>query len=188
MMECEIPYFLMEMSKQMRKQNNRGTAAPIWQVRCKDYVATEEGINEHHIEIMDMNGQCVYRSDMDASFESFASYLLSNHKSWCDEWCDLYDVVNDSGKYEKRAFINSFLAYFNPCIDELPVDLSLIHCQEIEKVISTHLTEEDANWFIRRKQHHHPKLYTHVESAYWSPQMKELRKWIMSLAEKEQQP
>ena len=45
------------------------------------------------------------------------------------------------------------------------------------------LTEEDANWFIKRKQHDYPKLYTYVESLCFCPQMIELRGWIKSLSQ-----
>ncbi|EGR2446752.1 TPA: DNA N-6-adenine-methyltransferase [Vibrio cholerae] len=50
-MNIEIPDFLIEMSKQMHEQNNRITADPIWQVRHKQYLVTEQGYNESHWEI-----------------------------------------------------------------------------------------------------------------------------------------
>ena len=56
--------------------------------------------------------------------------------------------------------------------------------EETEEIVTTHLTEADANWFIQRKQHDYPKLYTYVESAYWSPQLRELEDWIKQLTNK----
>lgn len=49
----EVPEFLLEMSKQMREQDSRLTAHPIWQVRCKRYASTQEGINEAGYEIIE---------------------------------------------------------------------------------------------------------------------------------------
>jgi hypothetical protein len=60
-----------------------------------------------------------------------------------------------------------------------------IHLQETEEVVKTCLTEADANWFIQRKQHDYPKLYTYAESMCFCPQMIELRNWIMSLTKAE---
>jgi hypothetical protein len=40
-----------------------------------------------------------------------------------------------------------------------------------------------AEQFIERKQHDYPKLYTYAESAYWSPQLRELQDWIKSLTQ-----
>ena len=64
---------------------------------------------------------------------------------------------------------------------ETPPDVKKLYMQEIEEVVSTHLTEHDANWFISRKQHDYPPLYTYVVSAYWSPQLRELQDWIIGL-------
>ena len=65
--------------------------------------------------------------------------------------------------------------------DELPKGVNKLFVQETEEIVTTHLTEADALWFIKRKQHDYPKLYTYVESAYWSPQLKQLQDWIISL-------
>ncbi|MDB4326374.1 ead/Ea22-like family protein, partial [bacterium] len=52
------------------------------------------------------------------------------------------------------------------------------------KVVKACLTEADANWFIKRKQHDYGKLYTYVYSMCYCPQMIELREWIISLTNK----
>ena len=61
-MEIKIPDFLLEMSKQLNEQNNRGTAEPIFQVRHKDYLVTEVGYNQHHWEfhLVDSEGWPCY--------------------------------------------------------------------------------------------------------------------------------
>ena len=65
-MSREIPDFLLEMSKQMNEQDCRSTAHPFWQVRCKNFIVTESGYDEHHYELIDDDGS-FYRSDSDES-------------------------------------------------------------------------------------------------------------------------
>ncbi|MCH8553253.1 MAG: hypothetical protein LAT62_15045 [Natronospirillum sp.] len=66
--------------------------------------------------------------------------------------------------------------------NDLPDGMSVFPVQEVEEVISTHLTQSDAEWFIRRKQHDYPPLYTYVESACWAPQLRQLQGWLTFLA------
>lgn len=165
-LNIEIPDFLLEMSKQMSEQPNRSTAHPFWQVRCKRYIITEAGYNEHHWELINEEFDVIYRSD---SNEDSNTILLERYPEFCSRWVKL------NGDY--------FLDEFDIDYDGLPEGVTKIYLQEIEEIVSTHLTEHDANWFIKRKQHDYPKLYTYVESAYWSPQLKQLQDWIISLTE-----
>ncbi len=164
-MKTEIPEFLIEMSKQMSEQPNRCTAHPFWQVRCKRYEVTEQGYNEHHWILQSEDGE-FFRSDSD---ESVNDVLLERYPEFCAKW----------EKDEEESFSDMFDSDYH----ELPPEVTKLHVQEVEQVVSTHLTEHDANWFIKRKQHDYPKLYTYVESAYWSPQVRQLQDWIISLTE-----
>ena len=166
--KIEIPEFLTEMSKQMHMQPNRATADPIWQVRCKRYIVTAPGYNESHWILCDDDGE-FYRSDIDNGMRA-AEYFKDNYEGWFTE--KLQEIKEDE--------------LFDYDFEDLPDGVSRISVQETEVVVSMHLTEEDANWFIKRKQHDYPKLYTYVESAYWSPQIKELRAWILSLTSGDQ--
>lgn len=167
-MKTELPEFLIEMSKQMSEQPNRCTAHPFWQVRCKRYEPTQEGYNEHHWVLQNEDGE-FFRSDTD---ESANSALLEMYPEFCEQW----------EKDEEEDFLDMFDADYQ----ELPSEVTKLYVQEVEQVVSTHLTEHDANWFIKRKQHDYPKLYTWVESAYWSPQVRKLQDWIISLTEESQ--
>jgi hypothetical protein len=174
-----IPAFLIEMSKQMHEQDNCYTDEPIWQVRCKRYLATEQGYDEHHWEIIrDDDGDQVYRSHIDSDYKKLAEALIDSDKDWCIEWCD------DSGIAlgDEDDFIANFSMQYSP--DgwiSLPDGYKRLYLQEVEEVIKTCLTEADARAFIARKQHDYPKLYTYVESMLHCPQMIELRNWILSL-------
>lgn len=164
------PDFLIEISNQMRTQDNRGTSHPFFQVRCKRYVVTEQGYNEVGFEIIG-DDSVVYRSYASEE-DDLENLLLSDYPEFCKEWCESLDN-GDS--------IEDAIGCFDPTEDDLPDGLRLVYVQEIEEVVSTHLTESAAKQFIRRKQHDYPKLYTYAESAYWSPQLRELQDWIVSL-------
>lgn len=159
-----LPAFILEMSKQMTEQSNRCTAHPFWQVRCKRYEVTAEGYNEHHWILVNDDGE-FFRSDHD---ENANDALLEHYPEFCEKW------QNDNDQ-------DDFFENFDADYEDLPSGVTFLHVQEVEQVISTHLTEHDANWFIKRKQHDYPKLYTWVESAYWSPQFRQLQDWIISL-------
>ncbi|ABM25342.1 conserved hypothetical protein [Shewanella sp. W3-18-1] len=184
--QIEIPAFLLEMSQQMHQQDNRCTAEPIWQVRCKRYLPTEEGYDEHHWEIVDTDGDAtaLYRSDK-CDKQALAEWLAENDLGWCDQWLEAIDVSADIDNLEafSEIFIESFIDDFNveSDYDQLPDPLKKFHLQETEEVIKTCFTEADARAFIARKQHDYPKLYTYVESMVFCPQMIQLRHWIMSL-------
>lgn len=177
--ECDIkpasaavPDFLLEMSRQMQEQPNRCTAHPFWQVRCKSYLPAPEGYNEHHFEVVGDEG-VIWRS-IDP-IDGLVSFLTEEHADWCQEWFQ-------NGDYEGyESIAEAMESCFKPEDGEFPEGLTWLAVQEIEEVVTTHLTQTDAEWFIARKQHDYPKLYTYVESAYWSPQLKKLQDWIISL-------
>ncbi|MBO2684952.1 ead/Ea22-like family protein [Shewanella algae] len=179
----EVPAFLLEMSQQMHQQDNRMTAEPIWQVRCKRYLVTEQGYSEDHWEILhdDSEGRALHHSAFSDDYSELAEYLLETDEDWCKEWCDEQGI-----DFCESAFIDAFSTDYDPdgCID-LPDCYKRLYLQETEEVIKTCLTEADALAFIARKQHDYPKLYTYVESMVFCPQMIELRNWIMSLTTKE---
>ena len=188
--KIEVPAFLLEMSQQMHQQPSRCTAEPIWQVRCKRYLITEEGYSEHHWEIVDTDDGCVlYHSDECDIKKPLAEWLLDNDLGWCEQWLENIDVSADIDNLEafSETFIESFIDDFDveSDDDELPDQLKKFHLQETEEVVKTCMTEVDARAFIARKQHDYPKLYTYVESMVFCPQMIELRNWIMSLTKPE---
>jgi hypothetical protein len=170
-----VPEFLLEMSKQMQAQPNRMTAHPFWQVRCKRHLPTEQGYNDCGYEIVGDDG-VVYRS-YDSDEEDLELLLLEDYPEFCEKWCA--DMENGDS-------IEDAIGSFDPQQDELPDGLRLVYVQEVEEVVTTHLTESDAKWFIRRKQHDYPKLYTYVASAYWSPQFRQLQDWIIGLTAKQE--
>ena len=163
LMNTEIPEFLLEMSEQLNGQPTRCTAHPIWQVRCKRYIVTAADYNEHHWILQDDDGE-LFRSDSD---ETANETLLERYPDFCKEWAT--DNEQD------------FLDGFDVRCDLLPDNVFFLYVQETDEVVSTHLTESDALWFIKRKQHDYPKLYTYVASAYFAPQLRQLQDWIISL-------
>jgi len=183
-----LPDFLIEMSKQMNTQGNLVTANPIWQVRCKRYLPTEPGCNESHIEIHapDSEGIPVFSSKEGFINDDAIEEIWDAETEWCTYWCGEqgYEISEESKEY----FFDSF--NFSEILDDydLPEDWRIIHMQEHEEVVKTCLTEADANFFIKRKQHDYPQLYTYVESMNYCPQMIELSDWIKSLTKPPEQP
>ena len=171
-----VPEFLLEMSRQMREQPTRATAHPFWQVRCKRYLPTEQGYNESHYEVCGDEGP-VYSSNTPIS--GLAEYLLEHHNEWCRAWAS-------ENHEDDEDYTDAVSSWIDP-ESELPAELTLVYVQEIEEIITTHLTQAGAEAFIKRKQHDYPKLYTYVESAYWSPQLRELQDWIIGLTPKQEQ-
>ena len=179
-MNIEVPKWLFEISNQMNTDEKRATSHPFWQVRNKEYVVTEQGYNEHHFEICGDDG-CLYHSNRDDGFEELAQDLLETDSEWCKCWLD---CNNDELDFSDDVFISEFCDEFDPDSENLPPDYKVVYMQEIEVVLTTHLTKSDAEWFISRKKHDYPNAYTYVESAYWSPQFKQLQDWIKSLSER----
>ena len=168
-MNLEIPDFLLEMSQQMNFQSSRCTSHPFWQVRCTRYITTEKGYGDVGYELIGEHG-VIYKSySLD---DDLSKVMLDNYPEFCKKWQE---------ELEPDQSIEDAITYFDPEEHDLPEGLSIVYVQEIEEVVSTHLTEADANWFIQRKQHDYPTLYTYVESAYWSPQLIKLQDWIKSL-------
>lgn len=177
----EIPKFLLEMSKQMNEQNNRCTADPVWQVRCKRTRPTDRDYSDvFHVIDRDGDYSLVADSSLDLDVnQQIVNYLDCDPEdlptvleSWVDNESQ-FDNGNDKLEY--------FLENFDADDDELE-GLDCIWVEEYEEIVkSAFLTEADANWFIQRKQHDYPKLYTYVASMYLCPQMIELRNWIKSL-------
>lgn len=169
----EIPNFLLEMSRQMNEDENRATAHPFWQVKCKRHIVTEQGYNEAGFVICSDEGE-VFRSWIDDESD-FYEYLSEYYPEWLSKWFECEDVSDSDSK--KEIFEDSFGLESG----DLPDDLNRVFVQVVEEVVTTHLTKSDAEGFINRKQHDYPKLYTYVESAYWSPQLRELQDWIKTL-------
>jgi hypothetical protein len=183
-MNRTIPAFLIEMSKQMHEQDNRITAEPIWQVRCKRFRPTAQGYSDiFHILDTENDYGLVANSSSDINInQQIVNYLDCDPddlpivlESWVDGECELTDG---------QEKIDYFLENFDIDIDEID-GFDVIWVEEyVDIVKSAFLTEVDANWFIQRKQHDYPKLYTYVVSMYLCPQMIELRNWILSLTNK----
>lgn len=172
-----VPEWLAEMSTQMRQQPSRCTAHPFWQVRCKRYIPTAEGYNEHHQEVVGEDGT-VWRSIDPES--QLLDYLQENHPDWCANWAEEHHPDDDPEE--------ALEMWFDFDEGDLPDELTVVAVQEIEEVVSTHLTQAGAEQFIKRKQHDYPPLYIYVESAYWSPQLRQLQDWIIGLTAAPQAP
>ena len=178
-MKIEVPEFLVEMSRQLNEQNNRMTADPMFEVRYKSYLVTEEGYNESHWEIICDSGYTLYHSEKSESFDDLASYLYQNESDWCESW--LEDNGYGSVSVHELQFTDLFNDHFNPQLDELPSELKKLHMQEVEVTVNSHFTEVDAQAFIDRKQHSYPKLYIYATSLCYCWNMIELRNWIKNL-------
>lgn len=178
-----VPEFLLEMSKQMHEQHNRCTAEPIWQVRCKRVRPTDRSYSDT-FHVIDRDNDCSLVADslLGDINQQIIDYLeLDNDdlpiclETWVDNRCE-----NISSGQDK---IDYFIENFDSDYDELE-GFETVWVEEYEDIIKCCLTESDAEWFIARKQHDYPKLYTYVESMVFCPQMIELRNWILSLTSK----
>lgn len=178
----KLPSFLLEMSKQMNEQDNRYTADPVWQVRHRSFRPTACGYSDtfHMIDVRD-DHDLVADSSLDEGInEQIVSYLDCDPDDLPVEfeaWVDSQDDDIDNG----QSKIDYFIENFDHEVDTI-YDFGVIWVEEYEVIVkSAFLTEADANWFINRKQHDYPKLYTYVASMYLCPQMIELRNWIKEL-------
>jgi len=169
----EIPKFLSEMSQQMREQDNRITASPIWMVCYDKARVTAEGYEEYiEYAVFDEDYIVVYSTE-DGSLadnDSAKEYLQEYHPAWCHKWCEENESDFDSFVFEDEVY-------------DLPEEINTYHMVREREIVKACLTEADANWFIKRKQHDYAKLYTYVISMCYCPQMIELREWILSLTE-----
>lgn len=175
-MNIEIPDFLLEMSKQMHEQDNRITADPIWMVCYDDYLPTKEdyadktqliyGRDDPYI-VIDDTENCSHDGEAIANFiEEYDIDYAGVLKE--------FDMENISELREREVIYRFDLEY-------LPEPFEVIHLMKRQTIVKACLTEADANWFIKRKQHDYAKLYTYVFSMHYCPQMIELRNWILSL-------
>lgn len=181
MSNIEIPEFLLEMSHQLNTQDNRITADPIWQVRCKRWRVTADGFSDTFHIFNHADCDTVAESDNDTTVnEQILTYMVEGygHSDWAQEWA-LENGAQDG--MTERDLLDIFHESFDPKCDDLPDNMELHWMEQYEDVVKTCLTEADANWFINRKQHDYPPLYTYVESMCYCPQMIELRNWIKSL-------
>lgn len=175
-MNKQIPDFLIEMSKQLNEQNNRSTADPLFEVRYKTHLITQEGHNESHWEIVCEDGYTLYHSEKSDSFNVLAEHLLDCDEDWCVSWCEDNEI-----EFNKDSFINAFDDEFDCDCDYLPGEVRKFHMQEIEVTVNSHFTESDAQAFIDRKQHDYPKLYIYAISLCYCENMAKLRSWIKDL-------
>lgn len=173
-MKKDIPNFLIEMSKQMNEQPSRCTSHPFWQVRCKRQITCAEGHEDYWVLVDVQNEYHEIYSTKTCDSDYFFGYMREHYLEWVNDWekvhkCefhpDNFDV--DSDYYDLPDGYEE--------IEKIPM-------QEVEEVVTTHLTQHDAEWFIKQKQHGYPKLYTYVESAYWSPQLRQLQNWIKEIS------
>ena len=174
----EVPEFLLEMSKQLNTQDNRITAEPLYQVRHKAYLVTEEGYNDHHFELYDNDVCETMFSSLESDEEPFREHLIDHCFEWCKKWACCLEELDNA---DDEAITERFHELYEISCDEFPSCINKVHQQEIEKVVKSCLTQADAEWFIKRKQHDYPKLYIYVESMVYCPQMIELRDWIKNL-------
>ena len=175
-----IPSFLLEMSKQINEQNNRMTADPMFEVRHKQNLVTEEGYQESHWEVVCDSGYTLYHSERSENFDALASYLFQNEPDWCKSWLEDKDYENLA--VHELQFTGLFNEHFDPDFDELPGEVKKLHMQEVEVTVNSHFTEADAQAFIDRKQHDYPKLYIYAISLCYCENMKKLRNWIKDLS------
>lgn len=167
----DIPKFLLEMSTQLNTQDNRITAHPIWLV-CydKEYPTSED--HADHYEWADCSDEyhVIYKSNSDQVENQEMIKYFSEYK---EEW--IKETLQDHGQDD----INECIIDFD--YDDVPSGIEKIWLNSKQEVVKACLTEADANWFIKRKQHDYAPLYTYVYSMCYCPQMIELRNWIKSL-------
>jgi replicative superfamily II helicase len=173
-MKTEIPEFLIEMSKQMKEQDNRITADPIWTVCYDEWLTCADGRGDKTIVLVTSDDEFD-----EFEFEEFQEYIDEKHKE--DE--NLFKKLLDDNEIEKPSDYIEDLFDVKLYSDDFPFEVEVVEMQKTRKTIKSCLTESDANAFIKRKQHDYPKLYTYVESMVFCPQMIELRNWIKGLGD-----
>ena len=173
-----IPDFLLEMSEQLNTQDNRITAEPIWQVCYDKEHVTADGY-ESYVTYGDISSgeyELIFSTEdgTAADNDRAIEYLKENHSAFCEFWSEEF------GKdISEMDFDDEFCEMEN-------LEIQQNFMTRRKEVVKSCLTEADAKWFIQRKQHDYPKLYTYVESMVFCPQMIELRNWIKSIKALEQ--
>lgn len=168
--KIEVPAFLHEMSQQINTQDNRCTADPMFMVCYDEEYVVQEGYNEKFIAFYGDEGKICDDSDL----VGLAEYLEEYHEDWFVEFC----TDNEIDSEETHEW---FADTFDSGCHDLPDGVNRLAIGTRMTVVKACLAEADANWFIQRKQHDYPKLYTYVFSMVFCPQMIELRNWIKSL-------
>tara|TARA_R110000850_G_C9704404_1_gene440484 strand:+ start:39 stop:569 length:531 start_codon:yes stop_codon:yes gene_type:complete len=171
----EIPNFLIEMSKQMNNEDVRCTAEPIWTVCYDEWLSCADDRGDKTILLLCDNGDHYIECD-DTDHTEIFEYLKEYHPIWSMALIHEFDEEEDD--------IDELSSYLE--LDEyieLPDELTIekLDMQKHRKIVKSCLTEEDARYFIKRKQHDYAPLYTYVESMIFCPQMIELRAWIKSI-------
>lgn len=172
-----LPSWVLELAKQIQNQPSRSTAHQFWKVRYQEWVPVPHGYSDEYVILNTDESEECYQS-FNGNIDDLKSHLWDYHQGWCEDWVNHYADDYDCST-EDRFFDEFEIDRF---INDLPDNLMQIYVGKQERIASTHLTENDVNWFIKRKQHDYPKLYTYVESAYWSPQLKRLQDWLKALA------
>lgn len=182
-----LPNWLLEMSREMHRQDNRMTADPMFEVRHKKNLVTESDYNESHFEIIDEDGSSRYHSEISESYSELAKYLFDYKNEWCYSFLeDKREVfIDDDTRYSESEFIEFFNDNFEHEWDDLPEGIKKLSMQEVEVTVNSHFTEKSAQDFIDRKQHDYPKLYIYATSLCFCRDMKMLRNWILSLTDDE---
>ncbi|SQH76970.1 conserved protein of unknown function [Shewanella benthica] len=166
------PAFLLEMSQQLNTQNNRITADPIFMVCYDKWLTSSNDRGDKTIFLVIDDEHYEY-----AEFSEVVSHMAEYHEEWAATRCsdDEEDELSESLTEDNFEFVT------------LPegVTIERVEMQKNMEVVKACLTEADAKAFIARKQHDYAPLYTYAFSMCFTPQMIELRKWIMSLTKSE---
>jgi hypothetical protein len=163
------------MSEQMNTQDNRITAEPIWQVCYDKEHVTADGYERYvtYGDISDGEYELIFSSEEGSSADNkhAIEWLKENKPDFCEIWA----AGGVSGSIDDMNFEYEF--------DQMgSINIQKNFMVRRREVVKSCLTEADANWFIKRKQHDYPKLYTYVNSMVYCPQMIELRNWIKTLS------
>lgn len=112
-----------------------------------------------------------------AEFSEVVSHMAEYHEEWAVARCS-----DDEKKELSEALTEDNFEWVT-----LPesVTIERVEMQKTMEVVKACLTEADAKVFITRKQHDYAPLYIYAFSMCFPPKMIELRKWIMSLTQRE---
>jgi hypothetical protein len=168
----ELPKFLIEMSEQMNKEDVRCTAEPIWMVCYDKWSTCADGRGDKEIWLLCDDGEYIDTDIEDPKV--ILDHLVEYYAEWVDCW-----LFDDDEKGNTEHFFDNFDLEYGT----LPSGVSVekISMQKEMAVVKACLTQDDADYFIERKQHDYAKLYTYVFSMIYCPQMIELRNWIKTL-------
>lgn len=181
--QATIPDFLIEMSKRMREQDNRGTRDPIWCVRAKTYITGATGYGDHYDVVDSENESTTVYSDYDGVAHDFVDYVREHYPEAFDAWLNSY---GRSWIGEDLSQLGDYIDCVRDFVTELDIDsLECFDMQEIETDVAFFFTEEEAKRFIDSNQHNYPPLHTFVKALPEYSEMVDLRNWILSLTSSE---